>query len=111
MAEDPAVVGRDDLYDPERQRAVLRQVADRLIARRLTAPAIFMLEAGRPLSFVTSQALVFFQPVVEGILGVKDYAVFAAALEDRANIEWLIRELEAGEGAPEASACTRRREE
>jgi len=74
-------------------------VAERLIARRLTAPAIFVLESSRPLSYIASQALVFFQPLVQGLLGVRDFAVFAAALEDRDNIEWLIRELEAGEEA------------
>ncbi|NPV45741.1 MAG: hypothetical protein HPY69_02180 [Armatimonadetes bacterium] len=97
MAEDPSVDVCAEAHDPARQREVLARVAERLIARRLTAPAIFVLESSRPLSFVASQALVFFQPIVQGLLGVKDYAVFAAAIEDRANIEWLIGELEAAE--------------
>ncbi len=97
MAEDPSVDVYAEAHDPARQREVLARVAERLIARRLTAPAIFVLESSRPLSFVASQALVFFQPIVQGLLGVKDYAVFAAAIEDRANIEWLIGELEAAE--------------
>lgn len=97
MAEDPSVGVYAEAHDPARQREVLARVAERLIARRLTAPAIFVLESSRPLSFVASQALVFFQPIVQGLLGVKDYAVFAAAIEDRANIEWLIGELEAAE--------------
>lgn len=97
MAEDPSVEVYPGADDPTRQREVLARVAERLIARRLTAPAIFVLESSRPLSFVASQALVFFQPIVQGLLGVKDYAVFAAAIEDRANIEWLIEKLEAAE--------------
>lgn len=97
MDEDPPVDICAEVHDPARQREVLARVAERLIARRLTAPAIFVLESSRPLSFVASQALVFFQPVVQGLLGVKDYDVFAAAIEDRANIEWLIGELEAAE--------------
>lgn len=97
MAEDPAVDVYAEAHDPSRQREVLGRVAERLIARRLTAPAIFVLESSRPLSFVASQALVFFQPIIQGLLGMKDYAVFAAAIEDRGNIEWLIGELEAAE--------------
>ncbi len=99
MDEGPAVDAYADAHDPARQREVLARVAERLIARRLTAPAIFVLESSRPLSYIASQALVFFQPLVQGLLGVRDFAVFAAALEDRDNIEWLIRELEAGEEA------------
>jgi hypothetical protein len=97
MTEELPGVAGADIYDLERQREVLAKVAEGLIARRLTAPAIFMLESSRPLSFVASQALVFFQPIVQGLLGVKDYALFAAAIENRDNIEWLVQELEAAE--------------
>jgi len=76
---------------------VLARVVDGLVARRLTAPAIFLLEASRPLSFVASQALIFLKPIVQGLLGVRDYAVFAGALEKRENIDWLLEELEAAE--------------
>lgn len=86
-----------DRYDPERQREVLGKVAKGLAARRLTAPAIFVLEAAMPLTYVASQALVLLKPFVQAIVGIKDYEVFAAALEDRGNVEWLIQQLEAAE--------------
>jgi hypothetical protein len=31
------------------------------------------------------------------LIGIKDYEVFAAALEDRENVEWLLQQLEAAE--------------
>lgn len=86
-----------DRYDPAHQREVLGKVAEGLAARKLTAPAIFVLESGMPLTYVASQALVLLRPFVQAIVGIKDYEVFAAALEDRKNVEWLIQQLEAAE--------------
>lgn len=97
----------DDIYDPERQREVLAKVARELARRRLTAPAIFMLESMLPLTYVASSALVMLKPLVQVLIGSKDYEVFAAALEDRSNVEWLLQQLEAAEenkgSVPEAT--------
>jgi len=68
----------------------------------MAAPALFVLESAKPLSFVASQALIFFQPIIQTMLSVKDYETFALAIEDRDNIEWMIQQLEAAE---EARAC------
>jgi|LSQX01.2.fsa_nt_gb hypothetical protein len=87
----------EDRYDPKRQREVLGKVAAGLVARKLTAPAIFVLESSMPLTYVASQALVLLRPFVQAIIGIKDYEVFAASLEDRGNVEWLIQQLEAAE--------------
>ncbi|MEN6305519.1 MAG: hypothetical protein ABFD96_22545 [Armatimonadia bacterium] len=92
----------DDVYDEKRQREVLAKVARELSARRLTAPAIFILESAMPLTYLASQALVMLQPFVQFIIGTKDYQVFAAALEHRENVEWLIQQLEQAEEAPPA---------
>ena len=94
IVDEPIVPKPKDAYDRDCQREVLAKVAEGLAVRRLTAPAIFTLESTKPLSYVASQALIFFQPIVQGLLGIKDYEIFAAALEDRENIEWLIQRLE-----------------
>lgn len=99
--EDSGLFHRADKYDRERQREVLGRVAKALMKRRLTAPAIFALESLKPLSYVSAQALVFLQPLVQLALPVRDYEVLAAALEDRDNIEWLIQQLEAHETGAE----------
>ncbi len=88
------------------QRRALQKVADKLIDRRLTAPAIFFLESIKPLSFIASQALIFFDPLVQPLLTIKDYRLFAEAVESRDNLEWLIQRLEEAEerGYPEPTA-------
>lgn len=94
----------DDIWDRERQRAVLGKVARELARRRLTAPAIFVLEGMMPLTYVASSGLVMLKPLVQALIGIKDYEVFAAALEDRENVEWLLRQLEAAEEGKETPA-------
>lgn len=96
MTDDP-LPKPDDIYDKDRQREVLAKVAAGLVSRRLTAPAIFALESAMPLTFVASQTLVLLRPFVQALIGIKDYEVFAAALENRENVEWLIQQLEAAE--------------
>lgn len=78
----------------EEQRAVLEKVAGEVVRRRLSPVAIFTLESSRPLSFLASQALVVLGPIVKALLSIGDYDVFCDALEDRANVDWLIQRIE-----------------
>jgi hypothetical protein len=84
----------------EREREVLGKLGELLIARRMAAPAILVLESVKPLSFIASQALIFLGPLAEALLPYRDYQVLAEALESRENVEWLIRRLEQGETKP-----------
>ena len=73
---------------------LIEKVAEKVVSWRLTVPAIVFLESTKPLSFVASQALVFFDPIVRSLFSWKDYERFYNMLEDRQNIELLIREIE-----------------
>lgn len=78
----------------EQQREVLGKVADEIARRGMTPVALFALESIRPLSFLASQALVVMGPIVKSLLSLKEYDVFCDALEDRANLDWLVARLE-----------------
>lgn len=78
----------------EEQREVLQKVADELTRRHLATPAIFMLESVKPLTFIASQALVVFEPLLQALLSINQYRVFCDAIENRGNVEWLIAQLE-----------------
>ncbi|MBP7669510.1 MAG: hypothetical protein KA123_02920 [Candidatus Eisenbacteria bacterium] len=95
----------------EEDERLLDSVAARVVRMRLAVPAIFFLESTKPLSFVGSQALVFFQPFVETFLTVRGYERFAELLEDRANLERLIRRIEALDEEERLEARDRRAEE
>lgn len=61
---------------------------------RMTVPAIFFLESMKPLSFVGSQAMHFFEPFVNAFFTVRDYERFAVLMERRENLEALLVKIE-----------------
>ena len=76
------------------ERKVLARVLRAIIKRRLTALALFTLESLKPLSFIASQSLIVFGPLIRAVLSVADYDIFVRAIENRDNIEWMIQQLE-----------------
>jgi len=79
---------------PERKEEILGKLAQRVVDMRLTPLAIVALESGKPLSFVGSQLMVFFQPVFTSIFPFHQYDEVAALLEERPNLEALIQRIE-----------------
>ncbi len=96
------------------KRETLDRLAEKVIERRLAAPAILFLESSKPLSFLGNQAMVFFQPIVQTIFNFKTYDDIMDLLEDRDNIEYLLKkieELEAAEHRKAKEEHRRRKEE
>jgi hypothetical protein len=84
------------------------------VRHRMTVPAIFFLESVKPLSFVGSQALHFFEPMVNAFFQVRDYERFAVMMERRENLEALLVRIEARDDAArheEKAARDRERDE
>jgi len=78
------------------ERTMLDELAAGLARRRLTAAALFFLESHRPLAFVTSQVMVFFQPVIQIVWrDPKRWDQVQSILAKRGSIELLLRRLEA----------------
>jgi hypothetical protein len=82
MASETSPLAAEDL-------ALLERVAARVVELHLEVPAILTLESVRPLSFVASQAMIFFQPLVQALLRFGDYQRFAALAERREALEAL----------------------
>ncbi|MCA9727798.1 MAG: hypothetical protein R3E12_17580 [Candidatus Eisenbacteria bacterium] len=79
--------------------ALLLAVADRVVRMGLGTAAIFFLESVKPMAFLGSQALAFFEPFVRAFLTTERYQRFAALMENRENLEFLIVGVEAREAA------------
>jgi len=92
--------GTTELPDPEKpalpaeEEAVLDKVARKIVDRRMAVPAIIFLESVKPLNYIGSQAMVFFEPIVQTIFNFKDYDTFRCALEKRESIEILLLKIE-----------------
>ncbi len=86
-ADDPNITAEED--------EVLDKVARKVVEWRMAVPAIIFLESVKPLNYIGSQAMVFFEPVVQTVFTIKDYDTFRAALEKRKSIERLLQHIEA----------------
>jgi len=98
VASEPPALAAEDL-------ALLERVAARVVELRLEVPAILTLESVKPLSLVASQAMIFFQPLVQALLRFGDYQRFAALAERREALEALTTLIER---RAEESAAARR---
>jgi hypothetical protein len=83
-----AALAPDDL-------AMLDELADAIVARRLGTPALFFLESMRPLGYVGSQMMVFFRPIVSLVWSSPGrWDQVQRVLEVRGSMELLARRLE-----------------
>jgi hypothetical protein len=83
-----------ELTDAE--RTMLDELAVGISKRRLTAAALFFLESHRPLQFVASQVMVFFQPLVQIVWrDPRRWEGIQSVLAKRGSVELLLRRLEA----------------
>jgi hypothetical protein len=84
--------GNAEPTEPER-RAVDRVCAE-VERRHLATPALLFLEVARPLNYLGSQVLHFFQPIVSAVLPTEGYRHFAEFLERRGSVDYLCERLE-----------------
>ncbi|MGQ9730922.1 MAG: hypothetical protein ACUVX8_06550 [Candidatus Zipacnadales bacterium] len=82
------------LTDKPTDEELIERIARELVARRLAAPATFLLESSRPLSFLASQGLILLGPFVDAALEVPHYDAFVRMIECRENVEKLIERIE-----------------
>ncbi len=74
--------------------ALIRKLADFVVKRNMSMPAIMFLESVRPLNFVGNQAMVFFKPIISRFFTSAEYDKLATILEKREVIDLLIKEIE-----------------
>ena len=77
-----------------KQEEILDKLAHKVVRWRMTVPAILFLESVKPLNFVGSQMLVFFEPFVQTFFTVRDYNEFVRMMEERENVERLLQRIE-----------------
>lgn len=78
----------------EKQAELLDKLAQKVVGYRMTVPAIMFLETVKPLSYVGSQTMVFFEPMVKAVFNVAEYDEIRILMEDRRNVEELLVRIE-----------------
>ena len=92
--------GSADLPDPDKntlldeENAILDKLARKAVERGMAVPAILFLESVKPLNFIGSQVMVFFEPIIQTVFNFKDYNTVRTALEKRESIEILLLKIE-----------------
>jgi hypothetical protein len=88
--EEPA----DEESPVDEDQELINKVAGKIVRMRMTIPAIFFLESSKPLAFLGSQLLIFFEPFIQTLFNIRQYQRFAILMEHHENWERLIRKME-----------------
>lgn len=78
----------------EKRIELLERIAQEIVERNLTAPAVFVLEVARPFTFIGSQGMVFLEPIIQSIFNWRNYTYVRKLLEDRKNLDELLLRIE-----------------
>lgn len=81
----------------ERREELIGELVAKIARWGLITPAILFLELNKPFSFIGSQALLLFQPLLSPLWGNK-IVEYAQLFEHRASVEQLLQRLEKGIG-------------
>ena len=76
------------------EKNILSKFAYRIVDKGMTVPALFFLESTKYVSFIGSQIMVFFGPMLTSFINSEKYYNFSELLEDRDNVEFLLDEIE-----------------
>ncbi len=89
----------EDFSDPlgSEDIALLQRLANGIVRRNLAVPAIMFLESVRPLNFIGSQAMTFFNPIINCAIETRNFERMAVILERRSSVPLLIDMIEKSE--------------
>lgn len=86
------------------EREMLQKIAQKVVDMRLIVPAILFLESVKPLNYIGSQVMVFFEPFAGAIFSFRtvhmsgielnEYDLFRRMMEKRDNVERLLQKIE-----------------
>jgi len=76
------------------ERQLISKLAKKIVKHGMAVPAIFFLEMIKYMSFIGSQLMVFFGPVITVFIQSESYYKITHLLEERKNVEFLIQEIE-----------------
>jgi len=75
-------------------RQLISNLAAKIVRHGMAVPAIFSLEMVKYMSFIGSQLMVFFGPVITVFIQSESYYKITHLLEERQNVEFLMLEIE-----------------
>jgi hypothetical protein len=95
-----AIEAEGPIEPTDAQRAIVERLCQQVVARGMTTPALVFLETARPLNYVSSQVLQFFNPILTLVADPAACRELAEFLEHRGSIDYLCRRIEEIAGRP-----------
>lgn len=89
----PKPQGEKEKLTPH-QEEILDKIAKKVVYWKMSVPAILFLESVKPLNYIGSQMMAFFEPFVQTLFSWKDYEEFRKMMEERGTIELLLQRIE-----------------
>ena len=86
--------GKDKEELTPHQEEILTKIAQKVVSWKMSVPAILFLESVKPLNYVGSQMMAFFEPFVQAIFSWKDYDEVRNMMEERGTTERLLQRIE-----------------
>ena len=86
MMDNSAAISQSD-------RQLISNLAEKIVKHGMAVPAIFSLEMVKYMSFIGSQLMVFFGPVITVFIQSESYYKITHLLEERQNVEFLMLEI------------------
>ena len=81
------------------EKKILQKYASKVTDRGLSVPAIFFLEMFKYLSFLFSQSMIVFGPLLTLFINQKKYYQFSDIISSRNNVEYFISQIESSKDA------------
>jgi hypothetical protein len=79
---------------PPEEEPLLNSIAQKIVDRGLSTPAVIFLESTKPLNVLGCQTLNFLEPIVQSVFSIRNYNDFIRIMENRSNLEKLIQRIE-----------------
>ena len=76
------------------EKNTLTKFAEKIVNKKASVLAIFLLESMKYISFIAGQTLIFLGPILTLFVNDKKYYDFINLLEKRENVEFLISKIE-----------------
>lgn len=87
--------GSEEEFNPTgEQKAVVEQITEEVVKRKMGTPALIFLETMRPLNYIGSQVMHFFNPFISAIMTTDKYNRFTEFLEHRKSVDYLCDRIE-----------------
>lgn len=78
----------------EKKNEIIDKLARGIVNRQMAVPAIMFLESIKPMNFIASQLMVFFEPVILALFTVSNYREISLVFEERGSVEKIIQRIE-----------------